>query len=322
MKEFAKLPKNSKYVIESSSVWYKTFLLLRDRMKLDVVLSNPRATKIIAASKKKTDKVDARILADLLRGNYIAASYVPPDDIMSNRQLVRYRNKLVQERARFKNMVHAILLQNMIKIEGAKFSTEFKKELKKLNDWRIDGYVRTIEFLDKEIAKSDSMIAKEVSKSKQTMLLKTIPGVGDITALTVMSEIDDISRFSSMDKLAAYFGIVPSVRNSASTTHHGSITRTGNSMVRKLLTEAVLVHVMIMNKKETSTLLTIFYKRLSDKRGHSKAKVAAAAKLLKIMYWMLKKEIDFNTCVREGEKAKKAHLKRHERRSDKVKHYG
>ena len=70
-KKFAKFPDGAKYVIESSSVWYGMYKFLKEKLNLDVILSNPRSTKVIATSKKKTDKVDALILADLLRGGYI-----------------------------------------------------------------------------------------------------------------------------------------------------------------------------------------------------------------------------------------------------------
>ena len=76
------IPKNAKYVMESSSVWYELFRMMRDDMKLDVKLSNPYQTKAIAASKKKTDKVDAAILADLLRGGYINRCHVPKAEII------------------------------------------------------------------------------------------------------------------------------------------------------------------------------------------------------------------------------------------------
>ena len=91
-KKFAKFPDGAKYVIESSSVWYGMYKFLKEKLNLDVILSNPRSTKVIAASKKKTDKVDALILADLLRGGYIVASHVPGDDIIKVKHLVRCRS--------------------------------------------------------------------------------------------------------------------------------------------------------------------------------------------------------------------------------------
>ena len=99
----------------------------------------------------------------------------------------------------------------------------------------------------------------------------SIPGVGRFTAFAIASEIDDISRFSDPDKLVAYIGLAPSVRNSAGIMHHGKITPAGNKTVRWVLTEAALAHMI---HAKGTTALTEFYKRVAKKRGTSKAAVA------------------------------------------------
>ena len=95
--EFSEYPKDAKYFIESSSVWYGVYGFLTDSLNLYVVLSNPYQTRLIAESKKKTDKVDAKILAEMLRGGYIAICYVPNAEIIDNRLLARHRAKLVRK---------------------------------------------------------------------------------------------------------------------------------------------------------------------------------------------------------------------------------
>jgi len=302
-KEFSKLPADARYVMESSSVWYGMYRFLRDKLGLDVMLSNPLATKRIAESKKKTDRVDAEILADLLRGGYIAGCYVPDEKTVDERQLVRYRDKVVRERTRAKNGIHAILLQRGIKIPGKPFTSRYILELRKIGDWRIEKQIETIAFLNRDIADCDGRIQDAVSVNRGARILKTIPGIGNVTALALASEIGGISRFPDMDRLASYFGLVPSVRDSADTVHHGRITKEGNSLVRHLLAEAVIVHVTFARNRKISTPISRFYERLSKKRGGSKAKVAAAAKMLRIVFWMLKKEIDFWTCIEEGRKS-------------------
>ena len=87
-----KISKNAKFVIESSSVWKDTFHFMKDKLGLDVILSNPYTTKLIAESKKKTDKVDAAILADMLRGGCIAECHVTAGKATKERELVRYRH--------------------------------------------------------------------------------------------------------------------------------------------------------------------------------------------------------------------------------------
>ena len=99
-----------------------------------------------------------------------------------------------------------------------------------------------------------------------------------------------------MHKLCAYAGIVPSVRNSADTIHHGNITRRGSGMLRWVLVEAIHSHTRHAN----NSVITKFYKRLAKKRGASKAAVAAASKLLRIIYWMLKNNMTFEQCIRNA----------------------
>ena len=101
-REFTCIPRDVKCVIESSSVWYEMFRFVRYDLGYDVILSNPAQTKAIAASKKKTDKIDAHILADLLRGGYIAVSHVPDKEIIESRQMVRYRHDKARQRTQCK----------------------------------------------------------------------------------------------------------------------------------------------------------------------------------------------------------------------------
>ena len=294
--EFSAFPKNAKYVLESSSVWYGVYRKLVGDLGLDVVLSNPYLTRPIAKSKKKTDRFDARALADLLRGGYIHASYVSPPKTVEEKQAVRFRTKMVQSRTRMKNMIHGILLQESIKIPGPTFTSAFNRALHSLKDWRIEEYLKGINSLNERISKADFRINDMVKDNEYAQILMSIPGVGKFTGLAIASEIDNISRFPDPDKLVAYIGLAPSVRNSAGIMHHGRITHTGDKTVRWVLTEAVLAHMM---HAKGATVLTEFYKRVAKKRGTSKAIVATAAKMLRMIFWMLKKRITFAECQRQ-----------------------
>ena len=299
---FSEFPKNAKYVLESSSVWYGIYRKLTADMGLNVTLSNPYLTRIIAQSRKKTDRFDAHALANLLRGDYIHASYVSPPKTVEEKRTVRFRTRMVQTRTRMKNMIHGILLQESIKIPGLTFTFRFNRELHKLKDWRIDEYLKNIQDLDECIGRANLKIYDMVRDNEYAQLLMTIPRVGKFTALAIASEIDDINRFSDPDKLVAYIGLAPSVRNSAGIMHHGKITHSGNNTVRWVLTEAVLAHRI--HAKET-TVLTEFHKRIASKRGTSKATVATGAKMLRIIFWMLKKRITFAECQRQRTESRK-----------------
>ncbi len=166
------------------------------------------------------------------------------------------------------------------------------QELKKLQDYRIDSYLDIIQFQNRQIAKTDLMIRHIVRNNPDTRILTTIPGIGFYSALTIYSEIADINRFSDSHKLCAYAGIVPSVRNSADTIHHGRITKRGSNMLRWVLVESIHTHVRHAENSDIAK----FYKRLAKKRGTSKAAVAAASKLLRVIYWMLKEKREFVQC--------------------------
>jgi hypothetical protein len=115
-------------------------------------------------------------------------------------------------------------------------------------------------------------------------LLMTVPGIGYYSALLIVSEIGDIHRFPDSCHLCSYAGLIPSTRSSGGTTYHGSITKTGSKYLRWIMLECLHAHI----RNEKNSNVTQFYHRLSKKKGNSKAAVAAASKLVKIVYWIMK----------------------------------
>jgi len=284
IEEFSNKLSNATMVLESSSSWYWLYEILSRKHK--VVLSNPAKTKAIASAKLKTDKVDALMLANLLRGGYIAESYVPSRRIMSLRELVRYRANLVRMRGMIKNRVHAYLLMNNIKIDYSPFTKDFLEELEKVEDGRVQGYLRIIEALNLEIHEASKKICNEALSDESARLLMTIPGISFYSALLLVSEIGDVSRFPDSAHLVSYAGLASSTHSSGGTTCHGRITKAGSPYLRWVLNQCTWVHV----RNEPEGSIAVFYERLRRKKGHSKASVAASAKLLKVVYWVLKEK--------------------------------
>jgi transposase len=284
IEEFSNKLSNAEMVMESSSTWYWLYEILSKRHR--VVLSHPAKTKAIASAKLKTDKVDALMLANLLRGGFIAESYVPSRRVMSLRELVRYRANLIRMRGSVKNRVHAYLLMNNIKIGGSPFTKGFLEELRKVKDVRIEGYIRIIERLNLEIHEASKKVSCEALNDESARLLMTIPGISYYSALLIVSEIGDVSRFPDSAHLVSYAGLVPSTHSSGGTTYHGRITKVGSPYLRWVLNQCTWVHV----RNEPEGSIAMFYERLRRKKGHSKATVAASAKLLKIVYWVLKEK--------------------------------
>jgi transposase len=277
---------NTRVVMESSSVWYDTYRYLSE--KFDVVLSNPTKTKAIASAKIKTDKIDARTLADLLRADLIPACYIPSMEIMQLRQIVRHREFLVRQRTNLKNKIHGILLLNGIRIQGKPFTKQYISALRNLGDPRINDYLGIIERLDVTIDDVTKKIKAHVKDNRAASIIATVPGIGYYSALLIASEIGDINRFADSHHLCSYAGLVPSVHSSGGTTHYGKITKSGSRHLRWILTECVHAHV----RYEKSNL-SRFYEKIAKKKGKAKATVATASKMLRVIYWMLKEDREY-----------------------------
>jgi transposase len=117
-----------------------------------------------------------------------------------------------------------------------------------------------------------------------TKLLMTIPGIGHYSAVLIVSEIGDINRFPDSNHLCSYAGLIPSTHSSGGITYHGAITKTGSKHLRWIMLECVYSHI----RTDKNSNITLHYRRLSKSKGNSKAAVAAASKLLKVVYWVLK----------------------------------
>jgi len=283
---------NTKVVMESSGMWFNIYESLTKR-QLDVRLSNPVKTRAIASAKIKTDKLDAIKLADLLRGGYIAECYVPDRRIMDLRELVRHRAALVRMRTKLKNKIHSIMVMNgtSISYDGThSFTKGYIEKLKELEDYRINGYLRIIESLNDEINAVSKKILLLAQEDEMAKLLMTVPGIGYYSALLIVSEVGDINRFPDSYHLCSYAGLIPSTHSSGGITYHGSITKTGSKYLRWIMLECL--HAHIRNDKNSN--VTQFYQRISKKKGNSKAAVAAASKLLKIVYWVMKQKRKYN----------------------------
>lgn len=283
------LAPNTNVVIESSSTWYWVYRILSKRHH--VVLSNPARTQAIASAKVKTDKIDSITLANLLRGGYIAESYIPPGRIMELRELVRYRTNLVRQRTQLKNRIHAYLLQNNIKIEARPFTEEFTARLRKIDDYRVQGYLNIIESVNRELKEVDRLIAQKAGDSEDARLLMTIPGISYYSALLISGEIGEIDRFPDSSSLVAYAGLSPSTHSSGGATYHGPITKQGSPHLRWILNQCARIHI----KTEPDGTVAAFYQRLARKKGDQKAIVAASAKLLKIVFWVLKERREYHS---------------------------
>jgi len=201
---------------------------------------------------------------------------------MQLREMVRYRANLVRVRSIIKNRIHAHLLMCNIKIDCTPFTKEFIKTLRELNDYKINGYLNVLEVLNKEIDDISNRIKVIAKDSEDAKLLMSIPRISFYSALFILSEIGDINRFPDLEHLVSYAGLAPSTRSSGNKVYHGP--KQGSSYLRWILTQVTWANV----RKEPNGTVGNFYSKLKKKKGSAKAIVAASAKLLRIIYWVLK----------------------------------
>jgi len=253
----------------------------------EVVLSNPLATKVIACSKNKNDKVDSKKLAELLRVNLLPAAYIQPRNIRDLKELVRQRAYYVHLRTMIKNKIHSVLFKTntqhnftnlygkagMIFLQTVKFRPIYGAEKNR--------YLETLALLDKQIEELSTVIAKTAKADFDCKLLMTIPGISFYSALMIKSEIGDIFRFASAKRLCAYAGLIPATYASADKIRHGRITKQGSIWLRQALVNA------ITSASRNPNRIAAFYKKLKRNKGTGKAKVAAARKLCSIVFAIL-----------------------------------
>jgi transposase len=250
----------------------------------DVFVSHPKKTRYIAEARIKTDRVDSQALAELLRLNSLPESYIPPPEIAVLREKVRRRAFLVGQQSRLK-----IKIRSTLAYEGVKTPKEYGLFTRKGREWLrglglepVDSYLRMMEPLREEIRLLSLELRHIAAGDEDVRLLMTIPGVGYYIALLVKAEIGDISRFRTGDQLASYAGLAPSTRSSGGVTHHGRITKEGSRWLRWAMVEAAHVHFRF------DSHVTRAYHRIAERRGKSKAAVAAARMLLLVCRSVLK----------------------------------
>ncbi|MGC2311010.1 MAG: IS110 family transposase, partial [Candidatus Babeliaceae bacterium] len=252
-----------------------------------LVVSNPLTTKAIAAAKIKTDKVDARVLAHLLRCDYLPPVWQPDEPTQELRRLTSARAGLVADQTRIKNRLHAVLAQRLITLPGEDLFTaaglKLLAELPLDEEGRllIDMDLRLLGAVRQELARLDLALARKAYQEERVKLLMTLPGVDVAVAQTLLAALGDIARFRDGAHAASYLGLVPSTRQSATKCYHGPITKTGRSHARWMLVQAAQ-HVA-----RHPGPLGAFFRRLAKKKNHNVAVVAAARKLVTIAWQML-----------------------------------
>jgi transposase len=285
--ELAEQYADGEAAIEASGHYRPVYEMLDEH--LDVTLVNPSQNRIIADATVKTDRIDAKRLAHMLRADMLAESYVPSDEIRELRDLVRTRKSLVEERTAEKNRVRAVLKRTDNAYDSELFGPTGREFLAELSlstaDRTIVGaHLSVIDEYNAQIDRLEELIEQKVLESPAAQRLLSIPGVGQSTAALIVAEVGEIERFDRHEELVSYAGLDPMVHQSGETEIQGSISKEGSAPLRWALVQCAHVSV------NYDDYLGNFYTRLKQRKNHQIAIVATARKLLVSIFYMLKRQ--------------------------------
>jgi transposase len=280
---FGKIAKPAKLAVEATFNWYY-FLNVIEPLGFELHLVHPQKTKAIASARIKHDKLDSRILAQLLRAGFIAEAWIAPPRVREQRQLLRHRTRTVRWATRAKNGVHGVLnregivtpLDSLFGVQGRAFLGEV--ELKELDRWEVDDQLARLDLLQGQIKELDREVVKRGKTDEVTQALDGIPGVGPFIALLLVAEIGDVKRFPSAKHLVSYTGLAPSLYASGERRWTGQITKQGSSLLRWALVQAA--HIAGRSPRFAG-----YYQSQAERHGKAKAAVALARKLATISYY-------------------------------------
>ncbi|AUY52770.1 IS110 family transposase [Streptomyces sp. CB01881] len=279
------LPVGTPVAFEAAYGWGWLVELLED-YGYEPHLVHPLRCKAIASARLKNDKVDAAILGQLLRADLLPEAWIAPLDVRQQRALLRHRFQLVRLRTLLRNRVHAVLADLGQDRSGGCFTGPGRDwlaslELPDASRRVVDDLLQLMDALQVPIDALDKQLAAHARGDPRVKGLMELPGVGVLTALVILAEVGDVTRFPSARKLAAWAGLTPTVRASDLTVHQGHISKQGDAWLRWILCEAA-------QTAKRSPAFADTYQAIAARRGKKIATTAIARKLLTRAYHLLR----------------------------------
>lgn len=244
---------------------------------------HPVKVKWIAESKKKTDRVDAELLAHLLRiGGLPAPVHVPSRPARELRGLLLARRQLVQTRTKLINVVRGLVRQQQVTLPAkalmgaAGWARLERLPLSAAARNIVQAYRATVQATTAALKALDRELGVKATADLRVQRLQSIPGVGRVSAQTLVATVDTIRRFRGAKQLVAYSGLVPSVRASGERIDYGPITKQGRSEIRAVWVQAS--HAVLAVKAASARPLQRWWAAIAKRRGKKTALVALARK--------------------------------------------
>jgi transposase len=295
----SKFPAGTPVALESIGNWY----WIVDEIEsagCTPLMAHAAKAKVMMGNVNKTDKLDARGLATLLRNGTLPTVWIAPAEIRDERELPRTRMALCKIRVSLKNRIHATLAKYNLSIEGEEgssdifskgFSSRLEQELKALpaeTQKCVYQELELLEALQTQIDLMEERIRERIPVTPAIELLKSLPGVGDILSIVINLEIGSIGRFSSAEQLASYAGTVPTVKSSGARFRYGHLPKQSNHYLKWAFTEAANAASRYRNNPRWRQKHVIrLYEHVRQQKGHSIAVGAVARHLAEATFWML-----------------------------------
>jgi transposase len=276
---------NPEVVVEATYGWYWVVDLLQAG-GARVHLANPQGLNW-GQRRVKNDERDAVDLADMLRLGRLPEAWVAPPATRELRELVRYRAKLVGLRSGLKAQVHAVMAkEGVLPAQGRMFGPAGNAQLDAMAmarnyTTRVASLRDLIGLYDREVAMLEAQIHRQLRHHRGYQAIQAIDGVGRTIAAVLVAEIGDVARFRSAQALCSWAGLTPKHRQSDTKTTRGSITKQGSKLVRWALIEAV-------SRYHGGPAFAAGFRRIAERRGTNKARVAVARKVLTLVYYGLR----------------------------------
>jgi transposase len=261
----------------------------------DLKVANPQMLKAIAAAKKKNDKVDARMIADLLRCDLLPECYMSSEQIRELRRVMRYRNLMVGEAVRMKNKMSGLLMEvgatySKKRLHGSRYFTDLLERVEDVPDSVIDLLRLSrvnYEMFNKVQKKLISALNNNPLIAARVKRLMAIGGVGEVTALTWVLEVGEPERFSSIGKAVSYCGLCSAQKESGGKSKRGPISKQRNKHLQTVLVEAAKL------APRWNVQLSEVHEREVQKGNRNRATLAVARKLVAYMLAVDKRSTDF-----------------------------
>lgn len=270
---------NITFALEACGMWQGTYRMFSD-LGYTVKLANAKKTHDIAAN-KKTDKVDARILADLLRTRYLPEVWIPTDEIIELREITRHKSRLTRTRVQIQNKIKSTLLMKGISYRKNIWNESCLEQLETL-DPQLKSFIHLYRVYTEEEKQVKRRIENMARNKELPSLLLTLHGVGPLSALIIYAEIGDIHRFASPKALVSYAGLCPGIYQSGDT-----MKTKKNTMVNKWL--KWILYECSGKAIQLDPRFTRYFNKMNAKKSYQVARRATARKMLSIIWYMLMK---------------------------------